>query len=496
MSSRLTRMLAERASSSPDHPFVIDGDRRLTYGETHAAAARVAGALSEAGVRPGDRVLLAMPNGLDFCAMLYGTLHAGAAAVLVNPRWTAYEIGSAIALTRPRLCIGMAASVSGTASPISMEAPSRFLAGASQSIEARENPTGTALMLMTSGTTGKPKAVMLSHEAVAANATQLARRKELTSRDRFLCSVPLFHSNGQVAALQSMLAAGSSLVLLERFSPEALVEYVRRYEITAITGVPTIYQQLVNFHERSPVDLSSLRLCISGSAPLTQSLFEEVERRFGAFILEGYGLTECSAGATGNPIQRRKPGTVGIALEGTELRVVDGEGREVPRGETGEVLIRGPQLMDGYFEDAEATRAAITPEGWLRSGDLASLDENDYLTIRSRKKELIIRGGFNVYPAEVESVLRGVEGVLEVAAIGLPDAVYGESVHGAVISELAPELLAERIRAECETKLARYKRPTSFSIHRDFPRTGSAKIQRTKLREELVADPSGVRRLG
>ena len=483
----LIQTLRERSRALTTHPFVIDRGRVLTYGDAYSAASRAAGEMAASGVRPGDSVLLAVPNSPEFCILLYGALMAGASAVLVNPRLTAYEIDAAKRLTRPRLAIG---------SGFGMTAPEILLSGISP-LEPRRNPTGIALMLLTSGTTGLPKAVMLSDEAVTANATQLAARKYLTYKDRFLCSIPLYHSNGQVAALQSMLVAGATLVLMERFSPEALADHVKDYGVTAISGVPTIYQRLVNFHERNPVDLSTLRLCISGSAPLSVNLFEEVERRFGAFILEGYGLTETSAGAAGNPIARRKPGTVGTALDGTEIRVVDAEGRPLPAGHglIGEIEIRGPQLMSGYFENPEATAAALTPEGWLRSGDLGDLDADGYLSIRSRKKELIIRGGFNVYPAEVENALQGIDGVLETAALGLSDSEYGEAVHVALISELESHAAADRIRAACEEKLARYKRPTSFSLHRDFPRTGSAKVQRAKLRELLEAEPKLINRL-
>jgi long-chain acyl-CoA synthetase len=214
------------------------------------------------------------------------------------------------------------------------------------------------------------------------------------------------------------------------------------------------------------------------------SLIEEVEKSLGGFILEGYGLTECSAGACGNPLERRKAGTVGLPLEGTEVKIVDGE-----------ILIRGPQLMRGYFEDPEATRAAITPDGWLRSGDLGSIDADGYVTILSRKKELIIRGGFNVYPAEVESVLREIDGVLDVTVVGLPDQLHGESVHAALITELEEREIAERILRHSADKLARYKRPTSFSMHRDFPRTGSAKVQKHNLAKELQSRPDLIQKL-
>ena len=241
---------------------------------------------------------------------------------------------------------------------------------------------------------------------------------------------------------------------------------------------------MVNHHKKHPVDLSTVRICVSGSAPMPVSLIEDVEKTLGGSILEGYGLTECCAGACGNPLGKRKAGTVGLPLDGTEVKLVDGE-----------IWIKGPQLMKGYFEDPEATKAAISPDGWLKSGDLGAIDSDGYVTILSRKKELIIRGGFNVYPAEVESVLREIDGVLDVTVVGLPDQLHGESVHAALITELEDREIAERILRHSADKLARYKRPTSFSMHRDFPRTGSAKVQKHNLAQELKSRPELVLKL-
>ncbi|HEX4922647.1 MAG TPA: AMP-binding protein, partial [Bdellovibrionales bacterium] len=336
--------LHDFAKSVPQSPFLFEGEQKLSYGETLELAKRMAASLVAQGVRPGDRVLMGLPNSLDFCISLYGILWAGATAALVNQRWTPYEVENAYNLTQPSLVIGEPQNASMKSARWKTWAPAELLKSGCGSLAARRPLEGPALMLLTSGTTGKPKAVMLSEKAVFANATQLAKRKELSPKDRFLCSVPLFHSNGQVAALQSMLVAGSSLVMMDRFTPEGLLQAVQKYQATAITGVPTLYQHLVNYHDQHPVDLSTLRICSCGSAPMPVSLFEEVEAKFGAFILEGYGLTETSAGACGNPIGKRKIGTVGLPLDGTELKIVDDNGREVANGETGEILIRGPQL--------------------------------------------------------------------------------------------------------------------------------------------------------
>jgi long-chain acyl-CoA synthetase len=480
----LIRQLAERAKRTPDLPFLLSHDRKQSYGATYEAAKRVAGQLAAMGIEPGDRIVVSLPNSVDFAVLVYGIFQAGATAVLVNPRWTAYEIDGAIKLTRPKMVIS--AALDGEFAKLSMRSTllEAVMRGAERPLEHRENPADVGLMLMTSGTTGKSKAVMLSQAAVAANALQLAKRKQITEKDRFLCSIPMFHTNGQIACLQSMLMGGSSMAILDRFTPETLLESATKFGATAITGVPTLYQYLVNHHRKSPVDLSSLRICVSGSAPMPVSLIEEVESTLGGFILEGYGLTECSAGACGNRLDKRKAGTVGPALEGTEVKIVEGE-----------IWIRGPQMMKGYFEDPAATKAALTDDGWLRSGDLGSIDEDGYVTILSRKKELIIRGGFNVYPAEVESVLREIDGVLDVTVFGLPDALHGEAVHAALITELTDREIAERIQQQSAQKLARYKRPTSFSIHRDFPRTGSAKVQKHSMADELKKHAELVHRI-
>jgi long-chain acyl-CoA synthetase len=481
----LLKELADRAKRSPGLSFLMSAEKNLNYGQTHEAVGKVAGTLAKLGVQPGDRVVVILPNSVDYCVLTYAIFHAGAIAVLVNPRWTAHEMEGAVKLTRPKLVIAPAnegeyAKLSVTPTPLAT-----VIAGRDAAIERRKSPTGTALMLLTSGTTGKSKAVMLTQEALAANASQLAKRKQITENDRFLCSIPLFHSNGQVAALHSMLMGGSSMVILDRFTPESLLENVAKHGITAITGVPTLYQHLVNYRREHAVDLSSVRICVSGSAPMPVSLIDDVQTTLGGSILEGYGLTECCAGACGNPLNKRKPGTVGLPLDGTEVKIVDGE-----------IWIKGPQLMQGYFEDPDATNAAISPDGWLRSGDLGQIDQDGYVTILSRKKELIIRGGFNVYPAEVESVLREIDGVLDVTVVGLPDQLHGESVHAAFITELEDREIAERILRHSADKLARYKRPTSFSMHRDFPRTGSAKVQKHNLAAELKTHPDLVHKLG
>lgn len=495
----LVKALEEFAKTVPQSPFLFEGEQALSYGETLDLAQRLAGGLAVAGVRPGDRVFMGLPNSLDFCIALYGILWSGATAVLVNQRWTAFEIENAYKLVEPKLVIGESTNASMLSSKWKTHQVKDLLRAGTPMRARGTSDEGIlaapALFLLTSGTTGKPKAVMLTQQAVFANASQLAKRKELTAKDRFLCSVPLFHSNGQTAALQSMLVAGSSLVMMDRFTPEGLLQSVQKYQATAITGVPTLYQHLVNYHDKNPVDLSTLRICSCGSAPMPVSLFEEVESKFGAFILEGYGLTETSAGACGNPIGRRKIGTVGLPLDNTDLIVVDDFDKRVATGETGEILIRGPQLMTGYFRDTEATNLAMTQDGYLRSGDLGTLDEDGYVTIKSRKKELIIRAGFNIYPAEVENVLRSIDGVLDVAVVGLPDPLHGETVHAALITDLKEEQLAQLLRAYSEERLARYKRPTTFSLHKDFPRTASAKVQRVNLQAQLKGEPDKIRSL-
>jgi long-chain acyl-CoA synthetase len=491
----LLNVLKDFATTTPNTTFLLEGRERLTYEETFRLTRQMADGLSRKGVKPGDRVILALHNCLEFCISLYGIQWAGATAVLVNPRWTAFEIENAFSLTKPSLVIGDPANLMLKSNLWLTHAPEPIISSGNSNFERRLAPEDIAAMLLTSGTTGKPKAVMLTHRSIFANASQLAKRKLLSSKDRFLCSIPMFHSNGHTAALQSMLVAGSSLVLLDKFTPEGLLESAQKYECTAISGVPTLYQHLINHFADKPVDLSKLRICVSGGAPMPVSLFHEVEKRFGAFILEGYGLTETSAGACGNPLDNRKIGSVGLPLDNTEIKIVNDSEQVISAGETGEILIRGPQLMRGYFEDPASTQAALTADGWLRSGDLGSVDDDGFVTIRSRKKELIIRSGFNVYPAEVENVIRSIDGIQDVTVIGLPDPLYGEAVHAAVISDLDETELSVRLKKFSETMLARYKRPTSYSLHKDFPKTGSTKVQKTGVVAQLKDEPSLVKLL-
>ncbi|HEX4925709.1 MAG TPA: AMP-binding protein, partial [Bdellovibrionales bacterium] len=429
----LLSWLADRARTTAEKPFLIEGGKTWSYGDVYAASQVAAAHLIELGVRPGDRVLLGLPNGIEHCISTYGILYAGATVALVNPRFTQFEIEQFARICTPHLAIADPLNAAFANMSLKRVSPTALRMAARSPNGPRASPQGLAFLLPTSGTTGEPKAVMLEDAAVTANALQMARRKEISEEDRALCSLPLFHCSGQVAALQSIMVSGASMVILKVITPELILNGICSLRASIISGVPAVYQNLIALNKRMPVDLSSLRLCLTSSAPMPLELIARVERELGGYILESYGLTECSAGVTGNPVARRKHGTVGPALPDTEIKIIDEAGAPLEAGRAGEVYIRGPQLMAGYFGNPAATREVLTEDGWFKSGDLGDVDSEGYLTIRSRKKDFIKCSGFGVYPAEVENVVREVDGVTDATVIGLPDRLSGETVHVAII---------------------------------------------------------------
>jgi 2-oxoglutarate/2-oxoacid ferredoxin oxidoreductase subunit alpha len=318
-----------------------------------------------------------------------------------------------------------------------------------------------------------------------ANAWQAAHCKKMTPEDRFLTALPLCHVAPQVGAVLAHLCAGGSVALLDGFSPERFLASVAKYKATAFGGVPTIYAIFLALPNRERYDFSSLRYCNTSAAPMPLELRERVRRAFKTDPLESYGLSEGTCGSACNPIDGvRKPGSVGLALEGQSVRVVDDCGRDLPAGQVGELWIRGPNVMKGYYKNPELT-AEVLKDGWLATGDLAWLDEDGYIFLSGRKKELIIRGGEKVYPGEVEAVIYRHPKVLEAVVVGLADPFWGERVHACLIPQAGQSVSSEEIIALCRGALADYKVPVSVSFHEDFPRTSTRKVKRGMLSIEL-----------
>lgn len=529
----LPALLENRAAEQPGRDFLLFRERRFTFRELLAWSEAVADSLRRARVRRGDRVALLLANCPEFLAAFFGAQRAGAVAVPINPALKAPEVefilsdsGSvALVAADPLLDLvagirgglralgtvyraggdgGGAAAVGAAAATVPFPA-----AGGARPAGLGPGPVADdlAAIIYTSGTTGRPKGVMLTHANYLWDARAIAAWVRMTPDDRFLCLLPLFHVNAQVVTTLAPLVAGASLALLERFSPGEFLDALARYRATAFSAVPTVYAILNGLPEDRRRDLSSLRLCICGAAPMPVEVFTAFEERYHAFLLEGYGLSEATCASSVNPLAGpRKVGSIGLPLPGQEMALVDAEDRPLPPGTVGEVVVRGPNVMRGYWNNPAATAETLRG-GWLHTGDLGRVDADGYFTIAGRKKEMIIRGGENIYPREIEEVLHRHPEVAEAAVVGLADPVWGEEVAAALVvrgrggagagigtgtgTEAGPVRLDDRLRAEldalCRGALADYKCPRRWFALAALPRTATGKVQKHLLAQRLAS---------
>ena len=340
-------------------------------------------------------------------------------------------------------------------------------------------PESLATLIYTSGTTGRPKGAELTHSNIHLNAMRSAQViQQMTTEDVVMGCLPLFHVFGLVVGLNAATIAGASLALIPRFDPAAAIEVIEKERVTIMQGVPTMYAAILNHPASDGMDASSLRTCASGGSAMPLEVMRSFEEKFGCMILEGYGLSETSPVASFNmPTMERKPGTIGVAIPGCEMRCVDLDGNEVPVGEVGEIAIRGDNVMKGYWNKPEATAEAI-PDGWFRTGDLATMDAEGYFTIVDRKKDMILRGGMNVYPREVEECIYEHPDVLEVAVVGIPDELYGEQVGAAVALREGSTATPEDIIDFAKERIAAYKYPRQVWVVSELPKGPTGKILR------------------
>jgi long-chain acyl-CoA synthetase len=342
-----------------------------------------------------------------------------------------------------------------------------------------------AIILYTSGTTGKPKGAMLTHKNIYSNATDVGSYLRMNEDDTVITALPMFHVFCLTVVLNAPLLRGATLLIVPRFSPKTIFELSKTYQPTVFAGVPTMYNFLFQYPKGNPEDLSSLRLCISGGASLPVALLKNFEKKFSVMISEGYGLSEASPVTCFNPLDRpRKPGSIGTSIMNLENKVVNEMGEEVPVGQVGELIVRGPNVMKGYYKMEEETAATIR-DGWLYTGDLARMDEEGYFYIVDRKKELIIVGGYNVYPREIEEVLYEHPGIMEAAVIGVPHPELGEAVNSYVVKN-DPSLTEQDVLEYCKEHLAKYKLPASIEFLDELPKNTTGKILRRALKEQVL----------
>ncbi|RAJ62462.1 acyl-CoA synthetase (AMP-forming)/AMP-acid ligase II [Streptomyces sp. Amel2xB2] len=478
----------ERAGRDPSGACVADDAVTL---DNAAFAARVRGAaavLRARGTCPGDVVAVMLPNRVELVVILFAAWRLGAAVTPVNPALTADEAGFQIRDAGARVVVGEAGAELVTLDVAALEGPDSTGVRQAGVDEGDLGPavvddTALALLIYTSGTTGRPKGVMLDHANVRAMVDMIVTGLGLGPRDHSLLILPLFHVNGIAVSVLSPLLAGGRATVAGRFRPETFFDVIERVRPTYFSAVPAIYARLTGLpeHDRRP-DTSSLRLAVCGAAPMPAELIERFEQRYGVPVVEGYGLSEGTCASTLNPVAGpRKPGTVGLPLTGQRVELMDPQGRLVTDG-PGEVVIKGPNVMRGYLGRPEETEATIT-DGWLRTGDVGRFDDDGYLVLVDRIKDLIIRGGENLYPKEIENALHAHPAVLEAAVVGSPDPVLGE-VPVAVVA-LYPEAraTAEELTAHCRERLAKVKVPVRITLVDALPKNPVGKIDKPALRD-------------
>ena len=488
--SNLGQALLDTAADHGDRTALRMDDATLTYREFADAAARVAAGLRSRGVEPGDRVGMVLPNVLSFPVVFYGALLAGAAVVPMNPLLKAREVEYFLEDSGARIVVALAESAgpaTEAAGTVGIEAvavgaalPEELMdAGDAPATVAERADDDTAVLLYTSGTTGRPKGAELTHASLTSNArTTQETLLENTPDDVVMGCLPLFHVFGLTCALNAGVLAGSCLTLIPRFDGGKALEVVERDRVTVFEGVPTMFAAMLHRPDRNDHDMSSLRLCVSGGSAMPVEVMRSFEEAFGCIVLEGYGLSETSPVASFNhPHAERKPGTIGTPVRGVEMRLVDDDGRDVPAGEVGEIAIRGENVMKGYWRRPEDTAAAI-PDGWFRTGDLARTDEDGYFAIVDRKKEMIIRGGYNVYPREIEEALYEHPAVAEVACVGIPHPDLGEEVGAAVALKPGASADVDELRDFAKARVAAYKYPRHVWLADVLPKGPTGKILR------------------
>jgi long-chain acyl-CoA synthetase len=488
MSRNLASVLTDTAAERPDSIAIKLDDTELPYKFLDGASAHVAGMLRAKGVEPGDRVGIMLPNVPYFPVIYYGILRLGAVVVPMNPLLKGREVefylkdpDAKVMFAWHDFAEAAETGASGTDAEAILVKPGEFeeLVGKAEAVSevAERSGDDTAVILYTSGTTGTPKGAELTHDNLLSNVEAiLSTLIQIEPDDVVLGALPFFHSFGQTCGLNSCMKAGGTLTLLPRFDPDKALEIIERDRVTIFEGVPTMYVGMLHSDRADSADTSCLRLCVSGGSAMPGEVLRAFEEKFGCKILEGYGLSETSPVASFNhPDRERKVGSIGTPIDGVEMRVVDEDGKDVEQGEVGEIAIRGHNVMKGYWNKPDATEETIK-DGWFHTGDMAKVDEDGYFFIVDRKKELIIRGGYNVYPREVEEVLYGHPAVQEAAVIGVPDDKMGEEVGAAVVLKPGEDVSTDELRDYVKGEVAGYKYPRKVWIVDELPKGPTGKI--------------------
>lgn len=512
----LVQRVQQQAQLHPTKAAYTFMGKETSYAEFEGSVAKFAGALKASGVNQGDNVAFLLGNTPHFLISLYATMRIGATAVPINPIYTPDEISyilknsdakAVIALDLLLPLVEQAANAFPQISsyiicettpataeklqslPDTLKAKVKsfttLIQGGEMIAPIETAQDDTAVILYTSGTTGHPKGAMLTYENIYSNARDVAEYLQFSPEDRVIATLPVFHVFALTVVVNAPLVTGATIILVPKFSPADVFAAAKQQQATVFAGVPTMYNFLYQFPEGDPQDFSTVRLAISGGASLPVALLHNFEEKFNVRISEGYGLSEASPVTCFNPLDReRKAGSIGTSIINVENKIVDELGEEVPVGEVGELIVRGPNVMKGYYKMPEETSNAIR-DGWLYTGDLAKKDEEGYFYIVDRKKDMIIVGGYNVYPREVEEVLFANPGILEAAVVGVPDPNFGEQVLAFVVLK-DKELSPVEIQDFCKEKLAKYKVPARIEILNELPKNTTGKILRRTLKEQTT----------
>lgn len=487
----LAHNLVRSAEAYPDHVAVKLDDAAIPYRVLAGAAAKVAGWLAELGVQPGDRVAVSLPNIPQMPIIYYGILWAGGVVVPMNPLYKSREFAFVLSDADAKVFFAWdgvaeeaekgAADAGVTFVPVSASGFVPELMTHEPGAFVDRDDSDTAVVLYTSGTTGSPKGAELTHANMARNAEISVGLVNTSPDDVIFGGLPLFHSFGQTVGMNAAVLAGATMTLIPRFEPTKALEILQRDKVTIMLGVPTMYVALLQHPDKADYDLSSLRICASGGASLPVEVLRGFEAAFGAVILEGYGLSETSPVASFNHADReRKPGSIGQPIDGVEFRLIDGEWNDVPEGEIGEIAITGHNVMKGYLGNPEATAWAIR-DGWFRTGDLARRDDENYYYIVDRAKDMIIRGGYNVYPREVEEVLYEHPAVATAAVVGIPHPELGEEVAAAVTLKPGTTATEDELREFVKQRVAAYKYPRVIWVTTELPMGPTGKILKREI---------------
>lgn len=495
-------LIKARADKYTSKIFLFFKELTLTYRRLDEITNNLSNGLRGLGIKKGGSVCILLPNSPEFLYTFFGIMKAGGVAVPINFNLKSEEIKyiinnseATVIVTSPayldtiegirKECSLLKEVIAAGEADLKGAIPlARLLTLSSGAIDVDIKEDDPASIIYTSGTTGRPKGVVLSHKNYLFDTEKFVQATRMAGEDRFLCILPLFHVNGQVVTTLSPIYAGASMVLMERFSPTEFFPALSKYRPTAFSAVPTIYAILLNHPVAEGADLSGLKFCICGAAPMPVEIFQRFEERFNTYILEGYGLSEGTCVSSINPLGgKRKIGSIGISLPDQEMRIFDDNDNELPPGKIGEIVINGENVMARYFKNPEATNDAIRG-GWLHTGDLGYMDNEGYFFIVGRKKEMIIRGGENIYPKEIEDILYRHPDVMEAAVVGLPDKIWGEEVCAFIVPKEGRTIFHDELIDFCKEQLADFKCPRRVIFMDSLPKTATGKIQKTRLKEE------------